>query len=164
MRSARNISGQACFPPAMRRRCALQLRKYLGLRISFYRTRDGSEIRRINADTAQLQAEMWRSVEAPARAQQTPVMTLVVSGMNDVLNSQGYTQAAWWNRIPGGMGPAGIHRDRLQPVGRLWCARRRSEVRLADCSAADCLHSRSSSSRTSTARITASSTSLPRIW
>ena len=27
-------------------------------------------------------------------------MTLVVSGMNDVLNSQGYTQAAWWNRIP----------------------------------------------------------------
>jgi hypothetical protein len=24
----------------------------------------------------------------------------VVSGMNDVLNSQGYTQAAWWNRIP----------------------------------------------------------------
>ena len=22
--------------------------------------------------------------------------------MNDVLNSQGYTQAAWWNRIPAG--------------------------------------------------------------
>jgi hypothetical protein len=33
-------------------------------------------------------------------AQPTPVMALVVSGMNDVLNSQGYTQAAWWNRIP----------------------------------------------------------------
>jgi hypothetical protein len=27
-------------------------------------------------------------------------MALVVSGMNDVLNSQGYVQAAWWNRIP----------------------------------------------------------------
>jgi purine-cytosine permease-like protein len=27
-------------------------------------------------------------------------MALVVSGMNDVLNSQSYTQAAWWNRIP----------------------------------------------------------------
>jgi hypothetical protein len=26
--------------------------------------------------------------------------TLAVAGMNDVLNSQGYTQAAWWNRIP----------------------------------------------------------------
>jgi ABC-type branched-subunit amino acid transport system permease subunit len=27
-------------------------------------------------------------------------MALVLSGMNDVLNSQGYTQAAWRNRIP----------------------------------------------------------------
>ena len=25
---------------------------------------------------------------------------LIVEGMNDVLNSQGYTQAAWWDRIP----------------------------------------------------------------
>ena len=33
-------------------------------------------------------------------AHQTPVVALVVAGMNDVLNSQGYTQAAWWNRIP----------------------------------------------------------------
>ena len=29
-------------------------------------------------------------------------MALVVAGMNDVINSQGYTQAAWWNRIPAG--------------------------------------------------------------
>jgi len=28
------------------------------------------------------------------------VIALAVAGMNDVLNSQGYTQAAWWNRIP----------------------------------------------------------------
>ncbi len=28
------------------------------------------------------------------------IAALVLSGMNDVLNSQGYTQAAWWNRIP----------------------------------------------------------------
>ena len=27
-------------------------------------------------------------------------MVLALAGMNDVLNSQGYTQAAWWNRIP----------------------------------------------------------------
>ena len=25
---------------------------------------------------------------------------LIVEGMNDVLKSQGYTQAAWWDRIP----------------------------------------------------------------
>ena len=40
-----------------------------------------------------------RSRPRPA-AQPTPVIALAVSGMNDVLNSQGYTQAAWWNRIP----------------------------------------------------------------
>jgi len=33
-------------------------------------------------------------------AQPTPVMLLVLAGMNDVINSQGYTQAAFWNRIP----------------------------------------------------------------
>ena len=37
---------------------------------------------------------------AEAASQPTPPMALAVSGMNDVLNSQGYTQAAWWNRIP----------------------------------------------------------------
>lgn len=77
-----------------------QLRKYLDLRILFYRTRNQSELQQINANTAQLQAEMWSAVEAPAAAQPTPVIALAVAGMNDVLNSQGYTQAAWWNRIP----------------------------------------------------------------
>jgi hypothetical protein len=32
--------------------------------------------------------------------QPNPVAALAVSGMNDVLNSQGFTQAAWANRIP----------------------------------------------------------------
>ncbi len=35
-----------------------------------------------------------------AKAQPNPVMALVVGGMNDVINAQGYTQAAWINRIP----------------------------------------------------------------
>ena len=43
---------------------------------------------------------MWEAVQGPAKAQPTPVVALAVAGMNDVLNSQGYTQAAWWNRIP----------------------------------------------------------------
>ena len=37
---------------------------------------------------------------APAAAQPTPIVALAVAGMNDVLNSQSYTQAAYWNRIP----------------------------------------------------------------
>src|SRR5271166_604970 len=78
-----------------------QLTKYTDLRILFYRTRWERDLRQINADTVQLQAEMWSAVQAPALAQPTPVIALAVAGMNDVLNSQGYTQAAWWNRIPG---------------------------------------------------------------
>ncbi len=77
-----------------------QLRRYLDLRIAFYETRLPGKLEKVNADTAQLQTEMWTAVEVPALAQPTPLMGLVVSGMNDVLNSQGYTQAAWWNRIP----------------------------------------------------------------
>jgi len=77
-----------------------KLRKYLDLRILFYRMRNHWELGQINSDTAHLQTEMWSAVEASAVAQPTPVSALAVSGMNDVLNSQGYTQAAWWNRIP----------------------------------------------------------------
>src|SRR5690242_8782469 len=76
------------------------LRSYTDQRILLYVTRDEREITEIDARTARLQAELWSAILAPARANPTPVMALVVSGMNDVLNSQSYTQAAWWNRIP----------------------------------------------------------------
>jgi hypothetical protein len=33
-------------------------------------------------------------------AQPNPITALAVASMNDVLNTQGYTQAAWINRIP----------------------------------------------------------------
>ncbi len=77
-----------------------QLKKYLDLRIVFYQTRNKGELQRVNAETTQLQNEMWSAVQGPAVAQPSPVIALTASGMNDVLNSQGYTQAAWWNRIP----------------------------------------------------------------
>jgi hypothetical protein len=73
---------------------------YLDQRVLFYTTRDESELGQIEAKTAKLQAELWSVVQAAALAQPTPPMALAVAGMNDVLNSQGYTQAAWWNRIP----------------------------------------------------------------
>ena len=76
------------------------LTNYLDQRILFYTTVDERKLQQVNAVTAQLQAQMWSAVQAPATAQPTPVVALVVAGMNDVLNSQGYTQAAWWNRIP----------------------------------------------------------------
>jgi hypothetical protein len=81
-------------------RVRAQLAKYVDLRVSFYRTRNQPELQQINAHTQQLQTEMWTAVQNPALAQPTPVIALAVAGMNDVLNSQGYSQAAWWNRIP----------------------------------------------------------------
>jgi hypothetical protein len=68
--------------------------------VLFYTVRDSNKLQQVNADTARLQSELWSSVAVPAHAQPTAVMALAVAGMNDVLNSQGYTQAAWWNRIP----------------------------------------------------------------
>lgn len=76
------------------------LRNYLNRRIEFYKTRDDSELRQIQNETAQLQTDLWSVVKAPDPAQAAPIFALVIAGMNDVLNSQGYTQAAWWNRIP----------------------------------------------------------------
>jgi hypothetical protein len=76
------------------------LKQYLDQRVLFYITRDVSQLDRIASDTTKLQTEMWSIVQADALARPTPPMALTVSGMNDVLNSQGYTQAAWWNRIP----------------------------------------------------------------
>jgi hypothetical protein len=78
------------------------LLSYLDQRIAFYSTRDEKELDEINTRTAKLQGELWAAVRGPAVAQPTPVMALVVGGMNDVLNSQGYTTAAWLNRIPTG--------------------------------------------------------------
>jgi len=76
------------------------LRSYLDQRLLFYSARDAGALNAINAETARLQQELWAQVREAAAAQPTPTVALVVSGMNDVLNSQGYTQAAWWNRIP----------------------------------------------------------------
>lgn len=76
------------------------LKSYLEQRIISYKLRDGRQLQQTNAEIARLQTQMWNAVVSPATVQPNPVQALVVEGMNDVLNSQGYTQAAWWNRIP----------------------------------------------------------------
>jgi hypothetical protein len=76
------------------------LRAYLDQRIQFYTTHDDGELGQIAARTADLHAQLWGAVRAPASAQPTPLAALVASGMNEVLDAQGYAQAAWWNRIP----------------------------------------------------------------
>lgn len=73
---------------------------YLDLRVQFYEAHNDQQLLQINTQTAKLQTELWSAVRTPAVAHPAPVIALAVSGMNDVLNSQGYTQAAFWNRIP----------------------------------------------------------------
>ena len=75
---------------------------YTEARIAFYRTSDDSEVAEIDRRTLKLQDELWAAIKGPALRAPTPVTALAVSGMNDVLNSQSYTQAAWLNRIPTG--------------------------------------------------------------
>ncbi len=89
-------------PSAASEKAKELLRGYVDQRIVYYEERHQGRLGRINEETARLQGELWSVVRAAATAQPDPVMATVVSGMNDVLNSQGYTQAAWWNRIPEG--------------------------------------------------------------
>lgn len=78
------------------------LRAYTEARIVFYTTMDDATLADNNTRTLKLQDDLWAAIKGPALKEPTPVMALVVSGMNDVLNSQSYTQAAWLNRIPTG--------------------------------------------------------------
>jgi hypothetical protein len=78
------------------------LRKYLDLRIAFYEEARSRPATDIAQQTANVQGEMWNVVRPAATSQPTPTIALVVSGMNEVINAQGFTQAAWWNRIPKG--------------------------------------------------------------
>lgn len=76
------------------------LKAYLQLRIQFYKTTNNVELKQISIQTNKIQDRLWQAVLTECKAQPTPVSALVVSGMNDVINSQSYAQAAWWNRIP----------------------------------------------------------------
>ena len=76
------------------------LKAYLDQRILFYSSNDEQEVRQVNARAGRLQADLWKAIVQATTLRATPITALAVSGMNDVLNSQGYTQSAWWYRIP----------------------------------------------------------------
>jgi hypothetical protein len=87
-------------PPAAAANVRPLLTSYLAQRINKYKSRDSQQLRQIGLETTRLQNRMWSVVSAAGQAQPTPVTALAVSGMNDVLNSQGYAQAAGRNRVP----------------------------------------------------------------
>src|SRR5262245_15877047 len=87
-------------PAAEASRVRSLLKQYLDQRIQFYETDNNADVQQVDARVSSLQDEMWAAVVPSAKANPTQLTALVVSGMNDVLNSEGYTQSAWWYRIP----------------------------------------------------------------
>jgi hypothetical protein len=78
----------------------LLLAQYVAQRVLFYQVRDSQKLDEINSKTAELQTELWAAALTGAMPQPNPLTALAVAGMNDVINTQGYTQAAWRNRLP----------------------------------------------------------------
>ena len=76
------------------------LNDYLDQRILFYSKQDQETTKEITQRTNALEKALWNELLPIARTQSTPTVALAIAGMNDVINSRGYTQAAWWNRIP----------------------------------------------------------------
>jgi hypothetical protein len=76
------------------------LKTYLQERIAFYVAHGAAKLERIAADTARLQDQMSTAVATSASAQPSPLNALAVAGMNNVIDSEGYTHAAWLYRVP----------------------------------------------------------------
>jgi hypothetical protein len=89
-----------CLPTADATKVRTLLKEYLDLRIVYYSRLNEEQLEQNNAATAQLQSRLWAAITPASNAQPDQVRALVVSGMNDVLNRQGYTQAAFLNRVP----------------------------------------------------------------
>jgi hypothetical protein len=81
-------------PPADGAKVRALLREYLAQRIIFYTVQRQQVILDNKVATGALQSRLWAAITPAANAEPTPVHAVVVSGMNDVLNRQGYTQAA----------------------------------------------------------------------
>jgi hypothetical protein len=78
------------------------LRSYLHQRILFYRVRDESQLPQISVETSRLQDELWSALQPSAAAVPNSITALAVSGLNEVLSTAGFTQAAWRTRVPYG--------------------------------------------------------------
>jgi hypothetical protein len=76
------------------------LREYAALRVRFYVTLGVQQRRDLDSATRHAQNQLWRAVAAAASATPTPLSALVAAATNDVLNAQGYAQAASWDRVP----------------------------------------------------------------
>ena len=76
------------------------LNEYIDQRIFFYTHQSPAKVQEMNRKANETQQALWDEMLPIVRTNQSNIMALVVSGMNDVFNAQGFVQASWWNRIP----------------------------------------------------------------
>ncbi|SAK87117.1 hypothetical protein AWB79_06159 [Caballeronia hypogeia] len=73
---------------------------YAKLRSAYYSTGDRDELAQLSRNISTLQTQLWSLATQVAKDTPTPIGAIVVTGMNDVLNSQDYAEAARINHIP----------------------------------------------------------------
>jgi hypothetical protein len=76
------------------------LGRYVQQRVLFYEVDDPKQLKQIRSDTQRLKTELWSAVTATAPLAPAPIAALVISGMNDVLNSEIHTDMAWRFHVP----------------------------------------------------------------
>lgn len=76
------------------------LKEYVNQRVMYYVADNEKDMRQSGTRVTELQKQLWDAIVGTATGERTAIQALTIAGMNDVLNSQGYTQASWWNRIP----------------------------------------------------------------
>ena len=76
------------------------LKMYLDKRRLFYTVRTRHQLRSISFETSQLQNDLWSVIRSGFASAPPPVQGMLISGLNDVMNSAASTQAAFDNRVP----------------------------------------------------------------
>ncbi len=87
-------------PPEIASAVSALLKTYAEERVTFYVEQDPERLSKNDAEAARTQNALWAAIAPEAKTAQTPINALVAAGMNDVLDAQGYTLAAWRNRLP----------------------------------------------------------------
>jgi hypothetical protein len=87
-------------PPDTTAAARALLRTYLDERLAFYQDRDPDREAKNDVQTIETMTALWNAIAPEVKVRQTQTDALVASGMNDVFNSQGFTLAAWRNRLP----------------------------------------------------------------
>ena len=76
------------------------LKMYLDKRLLFYTVRNRQQLRSISFETSHLQNDLWSVIRSGFASAPPPVQGMLISGLNDVMNSEASTQAAFDNRVP----------------------------------------------------------------